>query len=197
MVRTASTMLPLGTSAPDFTLPRTDGSLVALKEYAGKKAVLIIFMCNHCPYVKHVADQLKTLADDYLDNGLAVIAISSNDAENYPEDSLEAMAAEETTRGYAFPYLYDEDQSVAIAYSAACTPDYFLFDSDLRLAYRGQLDSSRPKSDIPVTGEDLRAAIGAVLASQTPATDQRPSIGCNIKWKPGNEPTYFQPQGTA
>ena len=197
MVRTASTMLPLGTPAPDFTLPSTDGSNVSLTDVAGNQAVLIIFMCNHCPYVKHVADQLKKLADDFSAKGLAVLAISSNDAENYPDDSLEAMVSEKANRGYAFPYLFDEDQSVAIAYSAACTPDFFLFDAELKLVYRGQLDSSRPKTDIPVTGEDLRGAIKAVLAGDAPTADQRPSIGCNIKWKPGNEPTYFNSQGTA
>lgn len=197
MVRTASTMLPLGTPAPDFSLPSTEGDVVSLASYADSKALLVIFMCNHCPFVKHVADQLKSLADDYASAGLSVVAISSNDAANYPEDSLEAMVQEKADRGYAFKYLYDADQSVAIAYSAACTPDFFLFDGTMKLAYRGQLDSSRPKTDIPVTGEDLRAAIDAVLAGTSPTDDQRPSIGCNIKWLAGNEPTYFNPQGTA
>ena len=197
MVRTASTMLPLGTVAPDFTLPSTEGDLVSLNDSAGKNTVLVIFMCNHCPYVIHVAEELKKLADDYAETGLAVLAISSNDAENYPEDSLDAMVTEKSNRGYAFPYLYDEDQSVAIAYSAACTPDFFLFDGEMKLAYRGQLDSSRPKTDISVTGADLRAAIDTVIAGKTPSENQRPSIGCNIKWKSGNEPDYFDPQGTA
>src|SRR6056297_668945 len=152
MVRTASTMLPLGTTAPPFVLPDTEGNTVWLEQFADSKAVLIIFMCNHCPYVKHVADQLKSLADDYQPQGLAVIGINSNDAEKYPDDSPEAMAQEQAQRGYTFPYLFDADQSVAMAYSAACTPDFFLFDRDHQLVYRGQLDSSRPKTDIPVTG---------------------------------------------
>lgn len=197
MVRTASTMLPLGTSAPDFSLSATDGSTVSLSDYVGKKALLVIFMCNHCPYVKHVAEQLKTLSDQYMAKGVGVVGISSNDAEKYPDDSPEAMAAEKRDRGYEFDYLFDEDQSVAQAYAAACTPDFFLFDGDHKLVYRGQLDSSRPKSDIPVTGEDLRAALDAVLQGDSPAADQTPSLGCNIKWKEGNEPQYFNPQGSA
>ncbi len=190
-------MLPLGTNAPDFSLPDTEGKTVQLSDYAGSKALLVIFMCNHCPYVKHVADQLKTLSDDYMPQGLAVVAISSNDADKYPDDSPEAMANEKAERGYQFAYLFDESQSVAQAYAAACTPDFYLFDDQQRLVYRGQLDSSRPKTDIPVTGEDLRAAIDAVLAGQSPSDQQTPSIGCNIKWKEGNEPQYFNPQGTA
>lgn len=190
-------MLPLGTPAPSFELPDTDGHVVSLEQFAGSKALLVIFMCNHCPFVKHVADELKQLADDYADQGLAVVGISSNDADAYPDDSPAAMAKEKAERGYNFPYLFDGDQSVAIAYSAACTPDFFLFDGEMKLAYRGQLDASRPKSDIPVTGEDLRAAIDAVVAGQPAGEDQRPSIGCNIKWKPGNEPNYFNPQGSA
>lgn len=197
MVRTASTMLPLGTQAPGFSLPDTDGKTVDLAESAGSKALLVIFMCNHCPYVKHVADQLKSLSDDYMPKGLAVIAISSNDADKYPEDSLEAMAIEKSERGYQFAYLFDESQEVAQKYAAACTPDFYLFDSGQKLTYRGQLDSSRPNSDIPVTGEDLRSAIDAVLNDQSPSEHQTPSIGCNIKWKEGNEPQYFNPQGIA
>ncbi|NND97698.1 MAG: thioredoxin family protein [Pirellulaceae bacterium] len=197
MVRTLSTMLPLGTQAPDFSLPNTDGKSVSLADYRGSKALLVIFMCNHCPYVKHVADQVKSLSDDYMAKGVGVVAISSNDADKYPDDSPEAMAKEKADRGYAFEYLFDADQSVAQAYAAACTPDFYLFDGDMKLVYRGQLDSSRPKSDIPVTGEDLRAAIDAVLAGQSPDDDQVPSLGCNIKWKEGNEPQYFNPQGTA
>ena len=197
MVRTESTMLPLGTPAPDFALPDTEGRTVSLSDLSGNDALLVIFMCNHCPYVKHVAAQLKALADDYFPKGLGVVGISSNDAEKYPDDSPEAMAKEKLDRGYNFPYLYDEDQSVAKAYAAACTPDFFLFDGEMKLAYRGQLDSSRPNSGIPVTGEDLRAAIDAVLAGQPPSQDQRSSLGCNIKWKEGNEPNYFNPQGTA
>ncbi len=197
MVRTASTMLPLGTSAPPFSLSDTDGNTVSLEDYAGAKALLVMFICNHCPYVKHVADELKRLSDDYLAKGVAIVGISSNDAENYPDDSPEAMVKEKASRGYEFAYLYDADQSVAQAYSAACTPDFFLFDGEQKLVYRGQLDGSRPKSDTPVTGEDLRAAIDAVLSGSSPDAQQTPSIGCNIKWKAGNEPQYFNPQGTA
>ena len=195
MVRTASTMLPLGTPAPDFSLPDTDGTTVSLSDCSANKAMLVMFICNHCPFVKHVADELKSLADDYMPKGLSVVGISSNDAEKYPDDSPEAMATEKAERGYQFAYLFDEDQSVAQAYSAACTPDFFLFDADNKLVYRGQLDSSRPKTDIPVTGEDLRAAIDAVLAGNPPAEKQIPSLGCNIKWKEGNAPNYFNPQG--
>lgn len=190
-------MLPLGTTAPDFALPDTEGQTVSLSDFAGSKALLVIFMCNHCPYVKHVAAQLKALSDNYMPRGAAVVGISSNDADKYPDDSPEAMAREKADRGYNFPYLYDEDQSVAKAYAAACTPDFFLFDGEQKLAYRGQLDSSRPDSGIPVTGEDLRAAIDAVLAGAAPNQDQRSSLGCNIKWKEGNEPQYFNPQGTS
>lgn len=195
MVRTASTMLPLGTQAPDFSLAECDGGTVELAGLAGKKALLVMFMCNHCPYVKHVADQLKSLSDDYMARDVAVVGISSNDADEYPDDSPEAMSKEKSERGYAFPYLYDSDQQVARAYAAACTPDFFLFDADQKLVYRGQLDSSRPKTDIPVTGEDLRAAIDAVLDGKSPASQQRASLGCNIKWKDGNEPDYFNPAG--
>ena len=197
MVRTASTMLSLGTSAPDFTLPDTEGTRIALQDLVGSRALLVMFMCNHCPYVKHVADELKRLTDEYLSQGVAVVGINSNDADKYPDDGPDAMAREKADRGYQFPYLYDADQQVAVAYHAACTPDFFLFDGDFRLVYRGQLDSSRPKSDIPVTGEDLRGALDAVLAGQSPSEKQTPSIGCNIKWKEGNEPQYFNPQGTA
>jgi len=197
MVRTASTMLPLGTQAPPFSLADTDGKTVSVSDFSGSPALLVIFMCNHCPYVKHVAEELKSLSDHYMPRGLAVVGISSNDAEKYPDDSPQAMAKEKQARGYPFPYLYDADQSVAQAYAAACTPDFYLFDGEMKLAYRGQLDSSRPKSNIPVSGEDLRAAIDAVLAGQAPSPQQTPSIGCNIKWKEGFEPTYFDPQGTA
>ncbi|MCP4886982.1 MAG: thioredoxin family protein [Planctomycetaceae bacterium] len=197
MVRTASTMLPLGTSAPDFSLPDTDGNSVSLSDVSGKRALLVIFMCNHCPFVKHITDQLKSLTDEYLAKDVAVVAISSNDAEKYPDDSPQAMAVEKQRCGYNFPYLYDEDQSVAIAYAAACTPDFYLFDGNNQLVYRGQLDASRPDSGIPVTGEDLRAAMDAVLSNAPLNERQSPSIGCNIKWKEGNEPQYFNPQGTA
>lgn len=190
-------MLPLGTQAPEFSLPECDGGTVSLSDLAGKKALLVIFMCNHCPYVKHVADQLKALSDDYMAKGVAVVAISSNDADEYPDDSPEAMSREKVSRGYAFSYLYDSDQKVAQAYAAACTPDFYLFDADQKLVYRGQLDSSRPKTDVPVTGEDLRAAMDAVLAGQAPSAEQRASLGCNIKWKEGNEPGYFNSAGVS
>jgi peroxiredoxin len=197
MVRTASTMLPLGTAAPDFSLPGTDGKTVSLQDFAGSKALLVVFMCNHCPYVKHVAPQLKALTDEYMPQGLAVVGINSNDAEKYPEDSFQAMVQEKQHRGYQFDYLFDADQAVAQAYAAACTPDFYLFDADQKLVYRGQLDSSRPKNDVPVTGADLRAAIAAVLSGAAPSAQQTPSIGCNIKWQEGNEPKYFNPQGIA
>lgn len=197
MVRTASTMLPLGTAAPAFSLPECDGGTVSLSDLAGKKALLVIFMCNHCPYVKHVADQLKSLSDDYLAQGVAVVAISSNDADEYPDDSPAAMSKEKLDRGYGFAYLHDADQKVAQAYAAACTPDFYLFDGDQKLVYRGQLDSSRPKTEIPVTGEDLRAAIDALLAGNAPSSEQTASLGCNIKWKSGNEPDYFNSAGVS
>ena len=195
MVRTASTMLPLGTHAPDFALVNVDGQTMQLSDLKNAQALLVIFMCNHCPYVKHVADQLAQLAHDYLPRGVAMVGINSNDTAAHPDDSPEQMIHEAEMRGYPFPYLFDEDQAVAQAYHAACTPDFFLFDSQQRLVYRGQLDSSRPKMEIPVTGSDLRAALDCVLNGQPLTTEQRPSIGCNIKWKPGNEPAYFNSKG--
>jgi peroxiredoxin len=191
MVLTPSTMLPLGTQAPDFSLVNVDGKTVSLGDFEGAQALLVIFMSNHCPYVVHVADPLAALTQEYLGRGVAVVGISSNDVANYPADSPEQMVAEADERGYAFSYLYDETQEVAHAYHAACTPDFFLFDSEQKLVYRGQMDSSRPDSGVPVTGEDLRAALDAVLAGSAPAESQTPSIGCNIKWKSGNEPAYF------
>jgi peroxiredoxin len=191
MVRTPSTMLPLGTRAPDFALPNVDGRTVTLADSAGPRGTLVMFICNHCPFVKHVADQLAALGREYLPRGIGVVAISSNDVSSHPADSPEQMVHEAEDRGYVFPYLYDETQEVAHAYHAACTPDFFLFDGDRKLTYRGQLDSSRPGNDVPVTGADLRAAIDAVLAGHPVPTEQRPSLGCNIKWKPGNEPAYF------
>ncbi len=191
MVRTPSTMLPLGTLAPDFSLLNVDGKTVSLSDFDEAPALLVIFMCNHCPFVIHVADPLAQLTQEYLARGVAIVGINSNDVANYPADSPEQMVAETEQRGYTFPYLYDETQEVAHAYKAACTPDFFLFDADKQLVYRGQIDSSRPDSGIPVTGADLRAALDAVLAGGKPAEDQRASIGCNIKWKPGNEPEYF------
>ena len=191
MVKTLSTMLPLGTKAPDFSLPNVDGTTVSLADFADAKALLVIFMCNHCPYVKHVADELAALASEYQTRGVAVVGVNSNDVEHYPEDSPEKMAQEAKHRGYTFPYLYDESQEVAKVYRAACTPDFFLFDGQQRLVYRGQLDDSRPGNDLPITGADLRAAINAVLTGTPMPEDQKPSIGCNIKWRPGGEPEYF------
>jgi peroxiredoxin len=191
MVRTPSTMLPLGTRAPDFTLPNVDGRLVSLASAAGPKGALVMFICNHCPFVKHVADQLAALGRDFMPQGIGIVAISANDVATHPADSPEQMVHEAEERGYPFPYLYDASQEVAKAYHAACTPDFFLFDGTRSLVYRGQLDASRPGNDVPVTGADLRAALEAVLAGRVPAGNQTPSIGCNIKWKPGNEPGYF------
>jgi peroxiredoxin len=190
MVRTASTMLELGTRAPAFALPRVDdGRVVALRDLAGAPATLVVFLCAHCPYVKHVAPVLALLAQEYQARGVAVVGISSNDAVAYPDDAPEALAAESRARGYTFPLLYDESQATAKAYRAACTPDFYLFDRDLLLAYRGQFDASRPKNDLPVTGADLRAALDAVLVGEAVPEPQVPSIGCNIKWK--EAPEYF------
>ena len=191
MVKTASTMLPLGTQAPDFSLPNVDGRTVSLADFSGAPALLVMFICNHCPFVKHVADELARLATDYRARGAASVGNNANEAENFPADSPEKMKEEAAARGYSFPYLYDERQAVAQAYHAACTPDFFLFDGSRRLVYRGQLDDSRPNSGIPVTGRDLRAALDAVLDGKPVAEAQRASLGCNIKWKPGNEPEYF------
>ena len=191
MVQTASTMLPLGTKAPDFSLPDTEGKTVSLSDFADGPALLVIFMCNHCPYVKHVAGELAALAREYQQRGVAVVGINSNDIQNYPEDSPAKMAAEAQSRGYTFPYLLDETQQVAKAYHAACTPDFYVFDKERKLVYRGQLDDARPGNGAPVDGRDLRAALDAVLAGKPVAENQKPSLGCNIKWKPGNEPEYF------
>ncbi len=193
MVATPSTMAPLGMKAPDFTLPDTDGRMVSLSDFEGAPALLVAFICNHCPYVKHIRQGFADFAREYQDRGLAVVAINSNDAERYPDDSPEAMAREKEEAGYTFPYLFDETQEVARAYRAACTPDFFLFDGERRLVYRGQFDDSRPGNDVPVTGRDLRAAVDAVLEGRPVPEEQRASIGCNIKWKPGNEPGYFAP----
>jgi len=183
-------MLPLGTSAPDFKLPDTNGHLVSLSDFAGSPALLVAFICNHCPYVKHLRDALARLGRDYQPRGVAMIGINSNDVENYPEDGPVEMAREATSAGYTFPYLHDDSQSVARAYRAACTPDFFLFGEDRRLVYRGQFDDSRPGNGIPVTGGDLRAALDALLAGRPVSAAQKPSLGCNIKWKSGNEPDY-------
>jgi peroxiredoxin len=181
-------MLPLGTPAPDFRLPDTDGRAVALGDFRDAPALLVAFICNHCPYVKHVRHELAVLAEEYRKKGVAVVGINSNDVENYPDDRPELMAREKAEVGYTFPYLYDESQAVARAYEAACTPDFYVFDRSRTLAYRGQLDGSRPGNGVPVTGRDLRAALDAVLAGRPIEGDQRPSMGCNIKWKRGNEP---------
>ncbi|MCG8311285.1 MAG: thioredoxin family protein [Cytophagales bacterium] len=185
MAATPSTMMPLGTIAPDFTLPDTvSGKMRSLSELKGKRATLVMFICNHCPYVLHINDELVRIARDYQPKGVSMIAISSNDVVNYPEDRPELMKEMAEKTGYTFPYLYDESQDVARAYDAACTPDLFLFDADLKCVYRGQLDNSRPKNDIPVTGKDLRMALEALLNGREISRDQIPSIGCNIKWKP-------------
>jgi len=192
MVAVNSTMLPLGTKAPSFRLPDTSGKQVSVSDFNGAPALLVVFMCNHCPYVKHIRSGLAQLARDYQPRGVVVVGISSNDVANYPADSPAKMAEEAKAAGYTFPYLYDETQQVAKDYRAACTPDIFLFDEDQRLAYRGQMDDSRPSNGVPVTGKDLRAALDAVLAAKPVSAVQKPSIGCNIKWKPGNEPDYFR-----
>ena len=197
MVKTASTMLPLGTTAPDFSLINVNGQTVSRTDFQDAKGLLVIFMCNHCPFVIHLADQLAQFARDYHDAGLAIVAISSNDVSNHPQDSPEQMVHEAEQRGYIFPYLYDEEQEVAKAYHAACTPDFFLFDGNHQLVYRGQFDSSRPDSGIPVTGEDLRQAVVAMLAGQPVSEDQKPSLGCNIKWKEEQAPDYFNPAGVS
>ena len=191
MAKTESTMLPLGTSAPAFSLPDVNGRIVTLADFEGKPGLLVMFLCNHCPYVKHLREELARLAREYQARGLGVVAIMSNDVANYPDDRPEKMREEATAWGYTFPYLYDETQAVAKAYRAACTPDFYVFDAARRLAYRGQLDGSRPGNAVPVTGEDLRRALDAVLTAAPVPAEQRPSLGCNIKWKPGNAPDYF------
>jgi peroxiredoxin len=185
-------MLPLGTAAPEFTLPDPGGRKVSLKDFAQAPAVLVVFLCNHCPFVKHVRVEFAELAREYQAKGVAVVAINSNDVVSYPQDGPEKMAEESKTFGYTFPYLVDESQTVAKAYHAACTPDFYVFDKNHKLQYRGQMDGSRPGNSVPVTGTDLRAALDAVLAGRTPSSNQKPSIGCNIKWKRGNEPEYFR-----
>ena len=191
MAQTPSQMTPLGGEAPDFNLPNCLGGTVSRDEARGVKGLLVAFICNHCPFVIHVRGELAAIGREYQDKGIGIVAISSNNIETHPDDSPEKMAIEVETVGYTFPYLYDETQEVAKAYRAACTPDFYLYDTDLKLAYRGQLDGSRPGNDVPVTGEDMRSALDALVAGYTPAPDQKPSIGCNIKWKPGNEPDYF------
>jgi len=184
-------MLPLGTNAPDFRLPDTTGKTVSLTDFKSAPALLVMFICNHCPYVKHIRAGLAQLGRDYQPRGAALVAISANDAASYPEDSPANMAREAKSAGYTFPYLHDASQAVAKAYRAACTPDFFLFNGARKLVYRGQFDDSRPGNGVPVTGKDLRAALDAALAGKPTSTFQAPSIGCNIKWKAGNEPDYF------
>jgi len=191
MVMTASTMLPLGTQIPPFELPDIDGKTVSVSDFDSADALLVVFMCNHCPFVKHIIDDFAALAKEYRDRGVAVVGINSNDVDNYPEDRPEMMAKLAEEKGFTFPYLYDASQAVAQTYRAACTPDFFVFDRQRELVYRGQMDDSRPGNDVPITGSDLRAALDAVLAGEPVADEQRPSMGCNIKWKVGNEPDYF------
>ena len=192
MVATNSTMLPLGTSAPAFSLrDATTGTDVALSDFDDKPVVLVMFISNHCPYVKHVAAELGRLGSEYGAQGVGIVAIGSNDIESYPDDAPVRMVEFAAAHGFTFPYLYDETQETALAYKAACTPDFFVFDSDRQLVYRGQLDGARPSNDVPVDGRDLRAALDAALDGAPIPEPQVPSIGCNIKWKPGNAPDYF------
>ncbi|MBL63008.1 MAG: thioredoxin family protein [Opitutae bacterium] len=192
MVATNSTMLALGSQAPDFSLKNAvDDTIVTLDSNARAKAVVVAFVCNHCPYVIHLRERFAEIGNDALAKGALVYAISSNDVENYPADSPEKMKMEAATAGDRFPYLYDESQEVAKAYQAACTPDFFLFDANRLLVYRGQFDDSRPGNDLAVTGKDLQAALDAVLSGTPLTEDQKPSLGCNVKWKPGNAPDYF------
>jgi peroxiredoxin len=191
MALTPSTMSPIGTPAPDFSLPDTvSGKTVTLASFAGKKALVVIFTCNHCPYVKHVKEGLVKLGLDYEKSDAAIVAISANDPGSHPDDAPEKLGAEAKALGYQFPVLFDATQKVAQAYRAACTPDFFVYDAARKLAYRGQFDASRPGNGQPVTGADVRAALGAVLAGRPAASKQLPSLGCNIKWRPGNEPDY-------
>lgn len=192
VVSVSSTMVPLGTPAPAFTLPDPAGRSWALDELAaGAPATLVLFLCNHCPYVRHIGRELGLLTQRFAARGVAVVGINSNDADAYPDDGPEQMAATARAFGWDFPYLIDADQAVARSYRAACTPDLFLYDADRQLAYRGQFDGSRPRNDDPVTGADLRAAVAAALAGERVPEPQLPSMGCNIKWRPGNEPDWF------
>ena len=192
MALTPSTMLPLGTPAPDFALrDSVSGKTVKLADFAQKKALVVMFICNHCPYVQHVREGLAAFGRDYASKDVGIVAISANDPETHPGDAPDKLALEAKSAGYRFPYLFDETQSVAKSYTAACTPDFFVFDEQRKLAYRGQLDPSRPGNAVPVTGADLRAAVDALLAGKPVAGTQKPSLGCNIKWRAGNEPRYF------
>lgn len=195
MAATESTMLELGVQAPEFELDNTNPNFpiepVSLANYQGAKALLVMFVCNHCPYVIHLRSALIALAIEYADKGLQVVAISSNSADSHPQDGPDAMREEAQRYDFPYVYLYDRTQSVAKAYKAACTPDFYLFDDEQKLAYRGRFDGSRPKNDIPVTGEDMRKAVDAVLSRKSPGAEQIASMGCNIKWAPGNEPAYY------
>jgi peroxiredoxin len=190
MVVASSTMLPLGTKAPDFSLSDTQGRTVSLSDFNNAEALLVVFMCNHCPFVKHILDGLVELVKEYQQKGVAVVGINSNDVESFIEDRPEMMAKVAAEKGFTFPYLYDETQNVAMAYRAACTPDFFLFDKNRDLVYRGQMDDSRPGNGVPITGEDLREALDAVLKDKKVSAIQKPSIGCNIKWKGDTTPDY-------
>jgi peroxiredoxin len=192
MAAVASTMLPLGTELPRFSLPNVaDGKTVSSSDFGRQPALLVMFICNHCPYVQHVKQEIGRVATDYAPRGLGIVAISSNDIAAFPDDAPVRMKALALEEGWSFPYLFDETQQVARAFQAACTPEFYLFDRQRRLVYRGQLDGSRPKNDVPVTGRDLRAALDALLSGKPISADQVPSVGCNIKWKKGNEPHYF------
>lgn len=191
MARTPSRMTALGAPAPDFALPdAVSGRTITRDTAAGPHGLLVMFICNHCPFVKHIRSELTRIGNDAKSLGVGVIAISSNDAAAYPDDAPDKMRSEAASAGYTFPYCYDESQHVAHAYDAACTPDFFLYDKSMRLVYRGQLDDSRPGNNIPLTGEDLRTALQSLAANKPISTTQKPSIGCNIKWRPGNEPTH-------
>jgi peroxiredoxin len=192
MTVTPSTMLALGTKAPAFSLPDVvSGEVVSLDTFNSKKALLVMFICRHCPYVKHVQQEIARIGKDYADQDIGIVAIASNDVNTYPADAPNSLKEMAEVLDFNFPYLYDETQEVAKAYTAACTPDFFVFDENRKLVYRGQMDGSRPGNDLPVTGEDLRSALDAVLADEPVKSDQKPSVGCNIKWKVGNEPDYF------
>lgn len=190
MSLTPSTMIPLGTKAPSFTLPTTGGNEISLQDLDDREVLVVVFMCNHCPYVKHILDGFIDLVDDYDSDKVAFVGVNSNDANNYPEDNFEKMKELDELLDLPFIYAYDESQEIAKAYKAACTPDFYVFDQDRELVYRGQMDNSRPGNSKPVTGEDLRNAIDAVLAGDPVDENQKPSSGCNIKWKPGKQPSY-------
>lgn len=192
MAKTPSTMLPLGTPCPDFSLIDTHGKTHSTKDYVGKKPLLVAFICNHCPFVLHIRSTLAALTEDYMEKGIAVLAINSNDVETHPDDAPDKMVIEREAAGYRFPYLFDETQSVAKAFQAACTPDFFLFDKSGALVYRGQFDDSRPGNGKAINGKDLKDAMDAVLKNTKPSADQKSSLGCNIKWKAGNEPAYYR-----